>query len=248
HAVIDRALEALEEVDVPDRTEEPAPVPKAFTTEPDFIRRVTARLLAGEGDQLPVSALPVDGTFPTGTTRYEKRGLASEIPIWDADLCIDCGRCALSCPHAAIRMKAYDPSDLVDPPPGFAWKEATGRDLAGKYLTIQVAPEDCTGCGVCVDVCPAVSKEVAAHKAIDMTPIDDFIERERENFDYFLSLRPARRQEVNLLSVKGTQLIDPLFEFSGACAGCGETPYLKLMTQMFGDRVVGGNPTRSCKE
>ena len=243
HAVIDRAIEAMEEVTVP-ATAPPVPTPiDAFRTEPDFIRRVTARLMAGEGDLLPVSALPIDGTFPTGTTRYEKRSLAAEIPIWDAEICIDCGRCALACPHAAIRLKIYDPADLASPPAGFAWKEAVGRELAGKYLTVQVAPDDCTGCGVCVDVCPAVSKEVASHKAIDMTPIDEFVDRERENFEYFLSLPSARRQDVNLLSVKGTQFIDPLFEFSGACAGCGETPYLKLMSQMFGDRVLVANAT-----
>ncbi|MFP5330984.1 MAG: 4Fe-4S dicluster domain-containing protein [Acidimicrobiia bacterium] len=243
HAVIDTALAALEEVEVPTSVPELAIPREAFGGEPDFIRRVTARLIAGQGDLLPVSALPVDGTFPTGTTKYEKRGLATEIPIWDAEICIDCGRCAIACPHAAIRLKVYDPADLVDQPAGFIWKEAVGRDLAGKYLTVQVAPDDCTGCGVCVDVCPAVSKENASHRAIDMTPIDEFVERERENFEYFLSLPSALRQHVNLASVKGTQLVDPLFEFSGACAGCGETPYLKLMTQMFGDHIVIANAT-----
>jgi pyruvate-ferredoxin/flavodoxin oxidoreductase len=243
HAVIDRALESLEEVAVPSTAPEPPPPFKAFQDAPEFFQRVTARILGGEGDRLPVSALPVDGTFPTGTTKFEKRGLASEIPIWDAEICIDCARCALACPHAAIRLKTFEPSDLDGAPVGFVWKEAVGRDLAGRYLTVQVAPDDCTGCGVCVDVCPATSKEVASHKAINMTPIDDHLARERENFDFFLDLPSARRQDVNLLSVKGTQLIDPLFEFSGACAGCGETPYLKLMSQMFGDRVLVANAT-----
>ncbi|HVR31287.1 MAG TPA: pyruvate:ferredoxin (flavodoxin) oxidoreductase [Acidimicrobiia bacterium] len=243
HAVIDQALAALEEVNVPDSAPEPPPPVAAFRDAPDFVQRVTALLMAGEGDRLAVSALPVDGTFPTGTTKYEKRTLAAEIPIWDPDICIDCARCALACPHAAIRLKSFLPESVEGAPGGFAWKEASGRDLAGKYLTIQVAPDDCTGCGVCVDVCPAVSKEVAAHKAINMTPISDHLERERVNFDYFLTLPSAHRRDVNLLSVKGTQLIDPLFEFSGACAGCGETPYLKLMTQMFGDRVLIANAT-----
>jgi pyruvate-ferredoxin/flavodoxin oxidoreductase len=243
HAVIDRALEELEEVPVPDTAEEPPPPLAAFTDAPDFVQRVTARLMAGQGDLLPVSALPVDGTFPTGTTKYEKRTLATEIPIWDPEICIDCARCALACPHAAIRLKAFLPSDVETAPEGFLWKEASGRDLEGKYLTVQVAPDDCTGCGVCVDVCPAISKEVASHRAINMTPIDEHLERERANFDYFLSLPAARRRDVNLLSVKGSQLIDPLFEFSGACAGCGETPYLKLMSQLFGDRVLVANAT-----
>jgi len=243
HAVIDRALTALVEVSVPDTAPDVPPPFKALADAPDFIQRVTARLIAGEGDLLPVSALPVDGTFPTGTTKYEKRGLAAEIPIWDPEICIDCGRCALACPHAAIRLKAYLPDALTGVPDDFAWKEATGRELAGRYLTIQVAPDDCTGCGVCVDVCPAVSKEVASHKAINMEPIADHIEVERVRFDHFLSLPSARRSEVNLGSVKGSQLIDPLFEFSGACAGCGETPYLKLVSQMFGDRILVANAT-----
>ncbi len=243
HAVIDRALAALEEVEVP-VTAPPADPPfKAFEDAPDFIRRVTARLMAGHGDLLPVSALPVDGTFPTGTTKYEKRTLALEIPIWDPDICIDCGRCALACPHAAIRLKTFLPDDLAGGLDGFVWKEALGRELAGRYLTVQVAPDDCTGCGVCVDVCPAVSKEEAAHKAINMEPIADHLEIERRRFDYFLSLPSARRSQLNVTSVKGSQLVDPLFEFSGACAGCGETPYVKLVSQMFGDRVLIANAT-----
>jgi pyruvate-ferredoxin/flavodoxin oxidoreductase len=243
HAVIDRALDALQEVVVPDEAPPMTPPFKAFEDAPDFIRRVTARLIAGEGDLLPVSALPVDGTFPTGTTKYEKRGLAAEIPIWDPDICIDCGRCALACPHAAIRLKAFLPTDLEGGLDHFVWKQALGREMADKYLTVQVAPDDCTGCGVCVDVCPAISKEDASHRAINMQPIDDHLERERERFDYFLSLPSAQRTDVNLDSVKGSQLIDPLFEFSGACAGCGETPYLKLVSQMFGDRVLMANAT-----
>ncbi len=245
HDVIDQAVAALERVDVPTGAVASQTPPMALTDDaPDFVSRVTARLMAGEGDLLPVSALPVDGTFPTGTTKYEKRTLAAEIPIWDADVCIDCGRCALVCPHAAIRLKAFLPSEVDGTSQEeFPRKQAVGRDLAGRYLTVQVAPDDCTGCGICVDVCPATSKSDVSHKAINMSPIDQHLDRERARFDFFLSLPSAHRNEVNLLSVKGSQLIDPLFEFSGACAGCGETPYLKLMSQLFGDRTVIANAT-----
>ncbi len=208
---------------------------------PDFVKRVTGLMLAGKGDLLPVSALPVDGTFPTGTAMWEKRSIAEEIPIWDPDICIDCGRCALVCPHAAIRFKAFQPD--VPVPDGFLWKESTGKDLRGLRITIQVAPDDCTGCGVCVQVCPAKSKEVVSHKAINMEPKGDHLERERRNFSYFLEIPEMDRADVNAQSVKGSQLLKPLFEFSGACAGCGETPYLKLITQMMGDRMVVANAT-----
>ncbi|HEU4895848.1 MAG TPA: pyruvate:ferredoxin (flavodoxin) oxidoreductase [Acidimicrobiia bacterium] len=208
---------------------------------PDFVKRVTGAMLAGKGDLLPVSALPVDGTFPTGTARWEKRSIATEIPIWDPELCIDCGRCALVCPHAAILFKAF-PSDTTVPE-GFAWKEPTGKDLRGMRVVIQVAPDDCTGCGVCVEVCPAKSKEVARHKAINMQPKGEHLERERRNFSYFLEIPDMDRSQVNAQSVKGSQLLRPLFEFSGACAGCGETPYLKLITQMMGDRMIVANAT-----
>jgi pyruvate-ferredoxin/flavodoxin oxidoreductase len=243
HAVIDDALESLVRVEVPDLAPTAVTPPAALRDAPEFVRRVTARLMAGEGDLLPVSALPVDGTFPTGTARYEKRALATEIPIWDPDICIDCGRCALVCPHAAIRLKAFLPSALDGAPESFKWKEPMGKDLAGKYLTVQVAPDDCTGCAVCVDVCPATSKTEVGHKAINMAEASIHRLEERDNFDFFLGLPGSRRTEVNLASVKGSQLIDPLFEFSGACAGCGETPYLKLMTQLFGDRVIVANAT-----
>ncbi len=208
---------------------------------PDFVKRVTSMMLAGKGDLLPVSAMPVDGTFPTGTAMWEKRSIATEIPIWDPDLCIDCGRCALVCPHAAIRFKAF-PAD-IEVPDGFLWKEPTGSDLAGMRISIQVAPDDCTGCTICVDICPAKSKEMVRHKAVNMEPKADHLERERSNFEFFLTLPETDRSLVNSGSVKGSQLLDPLFEFSGACAGCGETPYLKLVTQMMGDRVVVANAT-----
>ena len=200
-------------------------------------------MIAGKGDLLPVSALPVDGTFPTGTARFEKRSIALQIPIWDPDICIECGLCALVCPHAAIRSKAFAPESIAGGPKSFLYREAKSPELKGEYLTIQVAPDDCTGCGVCVDVCPARSKEVAKHKAINMSPKEAHLEIERERFDYFLQLPEKQPTEVKTSTVKGSQLLEPLFEFSGACAGCGETPYLKILTQLFGDRMVVANAT-----
>jgi pyruvate-ferredoxin/flavodoxin oxidoreductase len=208
---------------------------------PEFVQRVTARIMAGEGDLLPVSAMPVDGTFPTGTTQWEKRSLATEIPIWDPSLCIDCGRCALACPHAAIRIKVFDAD--MEVPEGFLSKAPIGKDFEGKRLVVQVAPDDCTGCTVCVDICPAKSKEVAKYKAINMRPKADHLERERRNYSFFLDIPESDKSEVNAATVKGSQVLQPLFEYSSACVGCGETPYLKLMTQLVGDRVIVANST-----
>ncbi len=241
---VDRAIAGLAKVEVPPEPTnpitEPSPVPDIA---PDFVKRVTARMLEDEGDLLPVSALPVDGTFPLGTTRWEKRSIALEIPIWDPEICIDCARCALVCPHAAIRIKVFDAEAVADAPPGFAAKEATGREFEGKLLTVQVAPDDCTGCAVCVNVCPAKSKEEVKHKAINMEPKDLHLDRERRNFEYFLTIPEPPRTEIRYETVKGSQLLDPLFEFSGACAGCGETPYLKLLTQLYGERLIVANAT-----
>lgn len=241
---VDRTLASLQSVEVPDRASgQIHRLPPAPADAPDFVSRVTAMIIAGQGDLLPVSALPVDGTFPTGTARYEKRSIAREIPIWDADLCIECGLCALVCPHAAIQSKAFESSALAGAPEGFVSKTWTGKDLPGHRLTIQVAPDDCTGCGVCVDVCPARSKEAVKHKAINMSPKGDHLQRERANFEFFLTIPQLDRARVDHEQVKGSQLLQPLFEFSGACAGCGETPYLKLMTQLFGDRMIVANAT-----
>jgi pyruvate-ferredoxin/flavodoxin oxidoreductase len=241
---IDQAVAALSRVQVPTAaTATHRRRPAVPTDAPGFVQRVTARMLEGKGDLLPVSALPVDGAFPTDTARWEKRSLAAEIPIWDPSLCIDCGKCAIVCPHSTIRMKVFGPEALEGAPEGFASKEFRSRDLPGQRLTIQVAPDDCTGCGVCVEVCPAHSKEEAKHKAINMTPIDAYLERERAGWDFFLKLPELDHDQLAPDSVKGSQARRPLFEFSGACAGCGETPYLKLITQLFGDRLVVANAT-----
>jgi pyruvate-ferredoxin/flavodoxin oxidoreductase len=243
-AAIDQAVGRLERVEVPDRATSTlgmaATVPAGA---PDFVQNVTARLMAGEGDLLPVSALPVDGTFPSGTAQYEKRSIAKEIPIWDPDICIDCGKCTIVCPHATIRMKVFAPATVADAPADFLQKDFRSKDLAGHRLTIQVAPDDCTGCGVCVDVCPAKSKTEVRHKAINMEPVLAHREVERSRWDFFQTIPELDRDLLPHDSVKGSQVLQPLFEFSGACAGCGETPYLKLVTQLFGDRMIVANAT-----
>ena len=241
---IDRALLALTPLPVPDRAVGGSHrLPAMPDAAPDFVKRVTARLLAGDGDLLPVSALPVDGTFPTGTARWEKRALALEIPVWDPSICIDCGKCAIVCPHAAIRMKVYDPAVLTDAPKDFLAKDYGARDLRGMKLTVQVAPDDCTGCGICVDVCPAHSKSEVRHRSINLEPAIDHRDTERSRWEFFEGIPELDRSAVRVDTVKGSQLLQPLFEFSGACSGCGETPYLKLLTQLFGDRLVVANAT-----
>ncbi len=244
-AAVDGALDSLHEVAVPaefaGERRRLAVVPDGAS---DFVQRVTAVIMAGKGDLIPVSALPPDGTFPTGTAGLEKRSIAQEIPIWDPDICIECGLCAFVCPHAVIRSKVYKPAALGGAPPGFRSRPWTGGDLPDHLMTIQVAPDDCTGCGVCVDVCPAVSKEVARHKAINMeTKSPEHLERERPSFQFFTEIPDIDRKQVKADTVKGSQLLEPLFEFSGACAGCGETPYLKLLTQLYGDRLIVANAT-----
>ncbi|MHB8861089.1 MAG: pyruvate:ferredoxin (flavodoxin) oxidoreductase [Pirellulaceae bacterium] len=243
-AAVDGALGEMREVKVPAATSSTFRR-QAVSTEgaSDFVKRVTAVIYAGKGDLLPVSALPVDGTFPTDTAKYEKRSIALEIPIWDPSICIDCALCAFVCPHAAIRIKPYMAAALDGAPAAFQSKESRGKDFDGYRMTIQVAPDDCTGCGVCVEVCPAKSKEAVRHRAINMQPKLDHLAAERKNFEFFLSIPDYDRTQVKTDTVKGTQILKPLFEYSGACAGCGETPYVKLMTQLFGDRMMIGNAT-----
>ncbi len=243
-AAVDASLDGLVEVKVPQQaTSTLQRVAFDVPGESDFVQRVTTMLLNGKGDLLPVSALPVDGTFPTGTAKIEKRSIALEIPIWNPDICIQCGLCALVCPHAAIRMKPFTAEAAANAPEGFVSRPWKGKDWPDHLMTIQVAPDDCTGCGVCVDVCPARSKEVVKEKAINMRPQLDHLERERKNFEFFLELPEVDRTLVKSETVKGSQTLEPLFEFSGACAGCGETPYVKLMSQLFGDRTLIANAT-----
>jgi pyruvate-ferredoxin/flavodoxin oxidoreductase len=242
-AAIDRSLERLGHVSLGGITSDPPAIPSLPDDVPDFVGRVTSRLLAGDGDQLPVSALPVDGTFPTGTTKYEKRAIAQMIPIWDPAICIDCGKCAMVCPHATIRMKVFPAAAVENAPAEYLHKEFRSRDLLDHRLTIQVAPDDCTGCGVCVDVCPAKSKTDTSHKSINMAPVAEHRDVERGRWEFFQSIPPLDRSLIPVDSVKGSQVLEPLFEFSGACSGCGETPYIRLVSQLFGDRMIVANAT-----
>ena len=242
-AAIDHSLERLSHVSIGSVSNDLPTTPPVPDDVPDFVARVTSRLMAGDGDLLPVSALPVDGTFPTGTAKYEKRAIAQMIPIWDPSICIDCGKCAMVCPHATIRMKVFPTAAVEAAPADFLHKEFRSRDLLDHRLTIQVAPDDCTGCGVCVDVCPAKSKTDTSHKAIDMAPVAEHRDVERARWDFFQSIPPLDRSLIPLDSVKGSQILEPLFEFSGACAGCGETPYIRLVSQLFGDRMIVANAT-----
>jgi pyruvate-ferredoxin/flavodoxin oxidoreductase len=238
---IDATLANLHEIAV---TNEPVIAEEHKTSNaPKFVRDVLFEIIGGRGDALPVSAMPCDGTFPTATAQYEKRNLAQEIPAWETAACIQCGKCAMVCPHAAIRIKAYDPALLADAPPTFKSLKPMHKDWAGLVYTIQVAPEDCTGCKICVDVCPARSKVNPELQALDMQPQQPLLDAERANWDFFLKLPQRDRREINAGLIRQQQLQEPLFEFSGACLGCGETPYLKLMTQLFGDRAVVANAT-----
>jgi pyruvate-ferredoxin/flavodoxin oxidoreductase len=249
YAAVDAALQNIVEVPIPDRLTAragmKAPVPEEA---PDFVKNVTAEIGAGRGDSLPVSAIPDDGTWPTGTTQFEKRNIGIHIPVWEPDICIQCGQCSFVCPHATIRMKAYDPVLLKDAPPTFKSSDAKGKDLKDLKFTVQVAPEDCTGCGSCVYMCPAHKKDAEGNKIPDFKAINMGLQeplrvKEAENYEFFLSLPETDPSKYSVSSVKGSQFVRPLFEYNGACAGCGETPYIKLLTQLFGDRLLIANAT-----
>jgi pyruvate-ferredoxin/flavodoxin oxidoreductase len=218
-------------------------LPAVTRNAPPFVRDVLGQLASGQGDDLPVSAFPCDGTFPTGTSQYEKRNLAIEIPVWDEAICIQCMKCAAICPHATIRGKVYEPKTLEEAPTTFKSADARAPEWKGLKFTLQVAAEDCTGCGLCVDVCPVRNKTETKLKAINMRPQAPLRERERENWNFFLGIAEMDRRKLKLTTVRSSQILQPLFEFSGACSGCGETPYLKLLTQLFGDRAIIANAT-----
>jgi pyruvate-ferredoxin/flavodoxin oxidoreductase len=217
--------------------------PAVSSDAPAFVREVLGEIMVRRGEQLPVSKLPVDGTYPTATTRWEKRNIALEIPVWDPAVCIQCAKCSLVCPHGTIRIKCYDPQHLAGAPKAFKSADAKQKQFEGLRCTVQVAPEDCTGCGACVHTCPAKNKTDPSRKAINMADQIPLRETERENYEFFLGLPDFDRAALNVATVKGSQLLRPLFEYSGACAGCGETPYVKLLTQLFGDRAVIANAT-----
>ena len=242
---VDKTLEALFEVPVPSQVTskiqlQPAVADKA----PHFVHEVTARIIAGEGDLIPVSKMPIDGTYPSGTTQWEKRNIALDVPVWDEEVCIQCNKCVMVCPHATIRAKVYEDKYLSNVPETFKYTKFRSKDYGeGMIYSLQVAVEDCTGCGLCVDVCPAKNKKETKLKAINMKEQLPLREQERANWDYFLTIPDLDRTKVNLTKVKDSQFLQPLFEFSGACSGCGETPYVKLVSQLFGDRTIVANAT-----
>ncbi len=242
---VDHSLENMVKIEVPEQATSPIEFQPAVKGEvPDFVKDVTARMIMLEGDQIPVSAMPADGTFPVGTTQYEKRNIALETPIWDPDVCIQCGKCAMACPHAVIRTKVYEPAVLEGAPDGFRSVAARGREFSDMMFTVQQSIEDCTGCGLCVEVCPAKDRHNPERKAINMTPVFDIREREAEYWRFFADEIPHYdRTKLNLGTVKGSQFLEPLFEFHGACPGCGETQYIRLVSQLFGDRTVIANAT-----
>jgi len=243
-AAVDATLEDLFEVKVPEKATSRFIMPPAVPPEaPEFVQTVTAKIIAGKGDEIPVSKMPKDGTFPTGTTQWEKRNIALEIPVWEPDICIQCNKCVMVCPHASIRVKVYDPALLSKAPPTFKSIDYRGTEYKGTKYSLQVAPEDCTGCELCVEVCPAKSKTQVKVKAINMKPQPPIREQERENYGFFLGLPDIDRRTVKIDTVKGSQFLQPLFEYSGACSACGETPYVKLMSQLFGDRALIANAT-----
>jgi pyruvate-ferredoxin/flavodoxin oxidoreductase len=243
-AAADQALEGLHQIEVPELVtatrELPPPVPAHAS---EFVRTVTAEMMAGRGDALPVSALPVDGTYPTGTTAYEKRNISESVADWDSELCIQCGNCSFVCPHTVIRSKYYDPSALEGAPEAFRSAPLEAPGLPDTRYTLQVYVEDCTGCGLCVEACPVVAPGDPVRKAINLAQREPLVAAERDNIAFFETLPVNDRSRVDFGTVRGTQYLEPLFEFSSACAGCGETPYIKLLSQLFGDRLMVANAT-----
>ena len=243
HAV-DQTLAHLHQINVPASPTSDIVNPPIVSDEaPDYVKNVLARLMEGEGDSVSVSEMPVDGTFPSATTQWEKRNIALEVPEWDPEVCIQCGKCAMVCPHATIRVKAYPKTYTENAPETFKWVEAKGKEYKDMAYTIQVAVEDCTGCTLCVEVCPAKNKSETSKKAINMVPQLPIRKQEKTNYNYFLDLPDFDRKELKVGTIKGSQLLKPLFEYSGACSGCGETPYVKLLSQLFGDRAIIANAT-----
>jgi len=243
-AGVDRALEGLHRIELPEQAtsaREPEPIVPAHA--PEFVRTVTAEMMAGRGDELPVSALPVDGTYPSGTTAYEKRNVSELVAAWDSELCIQCGNCSFVCPHSVIRSRYYEPSRLKGAPEGFPSAALEAPGLPDARYTLQVYVEDCTGCALCVEACPVSAPGDPVSKAINLAPRETLVAVERANIAFFESLPKSDRSRVDFGTVRGTQFLEPLFEFSGACAGCGETPYLKLLSQLFGDRLMVANAT-----
>ncbi|MDP8266174.1 MAG: pyruvate:ferredoxin (flavodoxin) oxidoreductase [Candidatus Aceula meridiana] len=240
---VDKAIENMNQIEYPDKVTSTIDMPPAVSAQaPEFVQNVTAKIMQACGDDLPVSVFPIDGTFPTATTQWEKRNIALQIPVWEKDICIQCGKCSVVCPHAVIRAKVYDPKGLEGAPETFKHIPAKDKDLAGNEFTLQVAPEDCTGCGLCVTACPAKSKENPELKAINMHSQPPLREKEVKNWEFFCKIPRIDRSKIKT-NVRGAQFLEPLFEFSGACAGCGETPYVRLVSQLFGDRMVVANAT-----
>jgi pyruvate-ferredoxin/flavodoxin oxidoreductase len=242
---VDQTLENLYKIDVPVKSTSTFELPPTVSPKaPEYVKNVLAKIMENKGDYVKVSEMPVDGTFPTATTQWEKRNIALEVPVWDNEICIQCGKCAMVCPHATIRIKVFDQALLKDAPPTFKYMKAKGREFSeSDVYSIQVAVEDCTGCELCYEVCPVKNKKEVKLKALNMAPQIPLRESEKKNWDFFLSLPEFDRRKVNMTMIKFNQLLQPLFEFSGACSGCGETPYIKLASQLFGDRMIVANAT-----
>ncbi|KYC45654.1 MAG: Ketoisovalerate oxidoreductase subunit VorA [Candidatus Methanofastidiosum methylothiophilum] len=244
YEAIDKAIDNLYEVKVPEKATSSFDLKLSMPEEaPDYVKNVISKMIVFKGDELPVSAFPDDGTYPTGTTKWEKRNISLDVPVWDPEICIQCGKCAFVCPHAVIRAKVYPKDALKNAPASFKYVEARFSQFKDYLYTIQASPEDCTGCKLCYETCPSKNKQDPMLKAINMEFKDPILDREKENWNFFESLPYVEREKLNFSTVKDIQLLEPLFEFSGACSGCGQTPYVKLMTQLFGDRAIIANAT-----